>query len=154
VIGRHRVVISYSFAQHQGFAHYPSCDSTKLPVVVLTALNVEYMAMSRHLTHLRLTRHPSGTLFTEGRLNGSQIPVVLAVTGEGNQATAILAERATARYAPRALLFVGVAGALKQTVAIGDVVIATRVYAYHGGMEDDAGFASRTRSWDASHPGT
>jgi 8-oxo-dGTP diphosphatase len=107
--------------------------------------------MSRHLTHIRFIRHPSGTLFTEGRLSGSQIPVVLAVTGEGNQATAILAERATAKYAPRALLFVGVAGALKQNVAIGDVVIATRVYAYHGGMEDDEGFQTRTRSWDASH---
>jgi hypothetical protein len=36
-------------------------------------------------------------------------------------------------------------------VKLGDVVVATRVYAYHGGKEDDDGFASRPRVWEAGH---
>jgi nucleoside phosphorylase len=31
------------------------------------------------------------------------------------------------------------------------VVVATRVYAYHGGKETDGGMLARPRAWDASH---
>jgi nucleoside phosphorylase len=54
-------------------------------------------------------------------------------------------------FHPRALLFVGVAGALSDGVQLGDVVVATRVYAVHGGREDDTGFHTRPRAWDAPH---
>ena len=126
-------------------------NSLLQPVVVLTALNVEYRAVRQHLTVIRTSRHAAGTVFTEGHLTGSPVPVVLAVAGEGNQGAAILAERASSLYSPRALLLVGVAGGLKDDVRIGDVVVATRVYAYHGGREGEEGFATRPRSWDAPH---
>jgi adenosylhomocysteine nucleosidase len=120
-------------------------------VVVLTALNAEYRAVRAHLEGIQVSQHAAGTIFEEGTLTGSPNPVVLAVAGEGNQGAAILAERANSSYSPQALLFVGVAGALKDDIRIGDVVVATRVYAYHGGKESDEGFLTRPRSWEASH---
>jgi nucleoside phosphorylase len=64
---------------------------------------------------------------------------------------AVLAERAMSTFGPQAVLFVGVAGALSGDVKLGDVVVATRVYAYHGGKEADGGVLTRPRAWDASH---
>jgi nucleoside phosphorylase len=122
------------------------------PIVVLTALPVEYTAIRQHVDKLQAWQHPSGTVFEEGVLDGTQVQVVLAMTGEGNNATAVLTERANATYRPRALLFVGVAGALKDDLTLGDVVVATRVHAYHGGKETGEGFLARPRSWDAAHP--
>lgn len=121
------------------------------PVVILTALNLEYQAVRQHLTELRRVRHPTGTIFELGRIGDSPIPVAIAVIGEGNSLAAVLAERATSAFAPRALLMVGVAGSLRAEISIGDVLVATRVHAYHGGKETSSGFGVRPRSWDASH---
>lgn len=54
-------------------------------------------------------------------------------------------------FRPAALLFVGVAGGLSGDLSLGDVVVATRVYAYHGGKDDSSGFHARPRAWDAPH---
>jgi 8-oxo-dGTP diphosphatase len=59
----------------------------------------------------------------------------------------VLAERAIAEFAPAAVLFVGVAGALRPQVALGDVVVATHVYAYHGGTSEDDGIISAVKGW-------
>jgi len=121
------------------------------PVLVLTALDLEYQAVSVHLTGLRRHPHPAGTLFETGYLPGGEAEITLALTGAGNAGAAVLAERAMSTFAPRALLFVGVAGALKDDVELGDVVVATKVYAYHGGKEADGGMLTRPRAWDAPH---
>ena len=108
-------------------------------VVILTALDLEYRAVRDKLTDLRLHRHPAGTRFEVGRLAHSKCRVALALVGKGNHPAAVLAERAIAEFAPVAVLFVGVAGALWPGVALGDVVIATHVYAYHGGTSESDG---------------
>jgi nucleoside phosphorylase len=46
---------------------------------------------------------------------------------------------------------VGVAGGLRRDIALGDVVVATKVYALHGGRVGDDGFVARPRAWHASH---
>jgi nucleoside phosphorylase len=120
-------------------------------VVIMTALELEYGAVRARLADLRPISHPAGTLFEIGVLPGSQRPVALSAAGEGNQTAAIVAERAAAMFAPRALLFVGIAGALADDIALGDVVVATRVYSYHGGRDQADGFKVRPRAWDASH---
>lgn len=48
-------------------------------------------------------------------------------------------------------MFVGVAGALWETARLGDVVMATHVYAYHGGTGEDDGLKARPRVWEVAH---
>jgi adenosylhomocysteine nucleosidase len=119
--------------------------------VILTALELEYRAIRAQLTDPEMHGHPAGTLFEAGGLAGTSRQVVIAAVGQGNQQAGILAERAVALFQPAALLFVGVAGALADDLRLGDVVVATRVYAYHGGREDQEGFWARPRAWDAAH---
>jgi nucleoside phosphorylase len=120
-------------------------------VVVLTALDLEYQAVRRHLVEARTLSHPSGTLFEVGHINGTAGTVALAVTGEGNIGAAVLAERAVTMFRPAALLCVGVAGSLKHDIALGDVVVATKIYAMHGGRVQADGFLARPRAWQAPH---
>ncbi|HET9899231.1 MAG TPA: tetratricopeptide repeat protein [Streptosporangiaceae bacterium] len=120
-------------------------------IVILTALNLEHLAVRRLLSSLTRLDHPAGTVFEIGRPRGGGGLIALAVTGQGNTAAAVLAERAIATFRPRALIFAGVAGALRDDVALGDVVVATKVYAYHGGEALRDGFRPRPRSWDIPH---
>jgi adenosylhomocysteine nucleosidase len=120
-------------------------------IVMLAALDVEYRAIRRHLDRVRLRVHPAGTVFEVGLLPDVDGTVVLAVTGEGNVAAAVVAERAIAMFRPSALFCVGVAGGLAHDVALGDVVVATRVYAVGGGREHAGGFAVRPRAFSAAH---
>lgn len=122
-----------------------------MAIVLLTALDLEYQAVRRYLERTRTQSHPAGTLFEVGQLPGAGGTVALAVTGEGNVGAAVLTERAIAMFQPRALLCVGVAGGIKEDIALGDVVVATKVYAVHGGREHDDGFLARPKAWHASH---
>jgi nucleoside phosphorylase len=120
-------------------------------LVLLTALDLEYQAVRRHLEMTRIRSHPAGTLFEVGQLPNVAGSVALAVTGEGNVGAAVLAERAIAMFRPCALLCVGVAGGLKDDIALGDVLVATKIYAFHGGSEHNDGFLARPKAWPASH---
>lgn len=121
-------------------------------IVVLTALEVEYRAMSAHLVRPRPHRHAAGTQFDVGAVAGHpDRPVVLGLTGTGNTTAAIMAERAITEFQPHAVVFVGVAGALRDWLAIGDVVVATRVYGYHGERSEDDGSKMRPRGYEAGH---
>ncbi|GAB3147300.1 5'-methylthioadenosine/S-adenosylhomocysteine nucleosidase [Microbispora hainanensis] len=121
------------------------------PIVILTALDLEYQAIRRKLLDPELHRHHHGTRFEVGRLDRNRCRLALAHVGTGNQSAAVLAERAINEFHPAALLFVGVAGALHSHIDLGDVVVATRIYAYHGGTSEDDGLKSRPRSWETSH---
>jgi adenosylhomocysteine nucleosidase len=120
-------------------------------VAILTALDLEYRAVQENLTDLRLHSHQAGTRFEVGRIGDSNCRVALALVGKGNHPAAVLAERAIAEFAPAAILFVGVAGALWPKIDLGDVVVATHVYAYHGGTSEDDGLKARPRVWEIAH---
>lgn len=123
---------------------------TENTVVVLTALNLEYEAVRRRLVDTQPSVHERGTRFEVGTLRGTNCRIALALTGKGNQPAAVLAERAIQQFEPTAVLFVGVAGALWDT-PLGDVVVATRVCAYHGGTSEDDGLKARPHTWEADH---
>jgi adenosylhomocysteine nucleosidase len=128
-----------------------SMDEDGIAVVILSALNVEFRAVRSQLTSTQVIRHGAGTHFVVGNVGRTRRRVAATVTGEGNHAAAIIAERAIALFCPRALMFVGIAGSLRPEVRLGDVVVATRIYAYHGGRDEPSGLMSRPRCWEAPH---
>lgn len=119
-------------------------------VVMLTAFNLEYQAVRRKLVDVEVQLHERGTRFEVGTLKGTTCRVALALTGKGNNPAATLVERAVQQFSPVVVMFVGVAGALWGT-PLGDVVVATHVYAYHGGTSEDDGLKARPRVWEISH---
>lgn len=116
-------------------------------VVILTALEVEYRAVRAHLDRVRTLAPERGSLFEVGAFRGDAAEHTVAVhmTGPGNPAAAVTADRATALFTPRAVLFVGVAGGRKD-VALGDVVAADSVYDYETGKDTERAFLPRTKT--------
>lgn len=108
---------------------------TLATAVVLTALDVEYDAVRAHLANLHARQVPGGTRFEVGEFRGDFLEwsVAVAEIGEGNVGAAIEAEKAISSFDPDLILFVGVAGGFKDDVHHGDVVVASKVYGYHGG---------------------
>ncbi|MFF5365061.1 purine phosphorylase [Streptomyces scabiei] len=123
----------------------------KGPVVILTALNLEYQSVRQRLADLQVHRHERGTRFEVGTVRGTSCRVALGLTNKGNHSAAVIAERAIQEFSPVAVLFVGVAGALWDATRLGDVVMASHVYAYHGGTSEDDGLKARPRAWEAPH---
>ncbi|WP_186319065.1 5'-methylthioadenosine/S-adenosylhomocysteine nucleosidase [Streptomyces sp. SAJ15] len=119
--------------------------------MILTALGLEYRAVREYLVEVEEARHETGTVFEVGTLAGTSWRVALVEAGEGNRSAAVVTEQARQLFSPDALLFVGVAGALKDDVALGDVVVATRVDAFHGGKMAAGGFLPRPEVWSGSH---
>jgi nucleoside phosphorylase len=117
--------------------------------VILTALSVEHKAVEAHLkplgqsTHLLEKIHPNGTIYTQGQFKAHNCTwnVAIAQIDMGNASAAMEAIRAIEYFKqPRVILFVGVAGGIKD-VKIGDVVAASVVYSYEcGKLIDDCTF--------------
>ncbi|WP_369225555.1 5'-methylthioadenosine/S-adenosylhomocysteine nucleosidase [Streptomyces sp. R39] len=120
--------------------------------VVLTALPEEYDAVRAHLVDAEEIVHPkSGTRVELGRLADTAWTVALAELGVGALTAASLTTQIVDWLDPEVVLFVGVAGGLKDDIEIGDVVIATKVYAIHGGKQTPEGFQARPEVWHGSH---
>jgi nucleoside phosphorylase len=104
---------------------------SSLRAVVLTALPEEFEAVKRHLAGTVEKIHDQSTVYQVGSFAAGNVnwEVCVAEIGAGNASAAQEAERAIAFFNPQVAMFVDVAGGLKE-VAIGDVVVAAKVYAY------------------------
>jgi nucleoside phosphorylase len=92
-----------------------------------------------------------GTVYERGTFlaEACQWEVGIVQIGAGNAPAAVEAERAIAYFQPRTVLFVGVAGGLKD-VRIGDVVAATKVYGYESGRAELT-FRARPEAGRSTH---
>jgi nucleoside phosphorylase len=126
--------------------------------VILTALVVEHKAVEAHLQPFgQLTRlseeiHPSGTVYTQGHFqaNGCTWNVAVVQIDMGNVSAGVEAIRAIEQFKPRVILFVGVAGGIKD-VKIGDVVAASIVYGYECGKIFDDRTLPRPKLGEADY---
>ena len=107
-------------------------------IVILSALEKERQALLIHLHDHKVEKHPqTGTDYYVGRLNinNTFFKLVLGKTDQTNVNAAVETERAINHYSPSLILFVGVAGGLKD-VKVGDIVIGQDVYGYERGKAD------------------
>ncbi|MEV6599680.1 NACHT domain-containing protein [Actinoplanes sp. NPDC051346] len=122
-------------------------------VVIVTALEEEANAVVGHLDGVRWQRHPTGQRHRVGSFSGTVLEwqVIVAEVGRGNEQAAIATERAVEQFQAQVALIVGVAGGLKD-VRVGDVVVATDVFGYEYGRDEDLEFRPRSKVASASFP--
>ncbi|MFI0808087.1 5'-methylthioadenosine/S-adenosylhomocysteine nucleosidase [Streptomyces echinatus] len=128
-----------------------SVPETKPTVLVLTALPLEYTAVRAHVPEREEFVHARGTRVETGRLPDSPWHVAMSELGVGAERAAALTAQLIDWLHPEAVLFVGVAGSLKDDIGVGDVVVGTQVYEIHGGKQAHDGFKVRPRALPGSH---
>jgi len=118
------------------------------PIVILTALEVERVAVEKHLTSIDTVYHPgTGTDYKKGTFklnNGNILDIMVGRTDQTNVNAALETERAIEHFQPEYIFFVGVAGGLKD-VHVGDIVIGTSVIGYERGKAEEDNFKPRVQ---------
>ena len=104
--------------------------------VVITALDIEYKAARNHLSELREVIHPKGNVYEQGifETNEGKWEVIIIQARRGNIHAAVQTERAISYFMPEVVVFIGIAGGIKD-VKLGDVVVAEKVYCYESGKD-------------------
>ena len=131
--------------------HYADQDRGPLRALIVTALPVEHRAVREHLRDLREFVTPLGMVGELGAFASETATWTLGIiqVGMGNERAALETDRAIVELDPEAILFVGVAGGIKD-VRLGDVVVASKVYAYEYGKDSEA-FRSRPEVLEPSY---
>ena len=125
----------------------------KKPILILTALEVERLAIEQYLTDIEPVLHPeTGTDYTKGTYSyiGGVLEVIVARTDQTNVNAAIETERALAHFEPEYVFFAGVAGGLKD-VEVGDIIIGRDVYGFERGKAEENNFKPRPQFGASSY---
>jgi len=120
-------------------------------VVILTAIPLEYESVKNFLINLKKEIHPRGNIYEVGDFycENQKCKVAIVETGQGNINSAIAAERAINFFNPSIVLFIGVAGGIKD-VKIGDLVIADKIYYYEAAKSAEE-IKTRPSSYPSSY---
>jgi nucleoside phosphorylase len=105
-------------------------------VLVVTALQLERRAVRDHLQNVRVD-NVKGLAADVGGFDGNGPRIAVIETGAGNVDAAVLTARAEDAFRPAIVVMLGVAGGLKD-VAVGDVVVSSKVYWFEGGKQERA----------------
>jgi nucleoside phosphorylase len=127
-------------------------ENNLLPrAVILTALPLEYLAVKKHISEVKEVTHDRGNVYETGIFDGEYHTwdVLIAEVGAGNNKCALETERAINYYKPEVIVFVGIAGGIKD-LALGDVVAANKAYGYEHGKSDEK-FLSRPEVGKSSY---
>lgn len=125
---------------------------TERAALIVTALALEFAAVTAHLAAVEEFEGPDGTIYESGRFGGmyGDWRVTVLETGAGNVRAATAVSRAVDFLEPELVIMVGVAGGLKD-VQLGDVVVAERVYWVESGKETESGLLPRPVVLESSH---
>ncbi len=120
-------------------------------IIIFSALKVEYEAVKRHLTDVREIMYPRGKVYEQGifSFHNRSLKVTIVEVGKGNVIAAVETGMAIGHINPNIVLFVGVAGGIKD-VRKGDVVVATKVYGYESGNAGET-FTSSPELYPSSY---
>jgi nucleoside phosphorylase len=121
--------------------------------VILTAIPIEYEAVREHLSEIEELTHPKGKVYENGKFQGlyHEWNVLIAQVGTGNNVCAMETERAINFFNPNVMIFVGVAGGIKD-LELGDVVAADIAYGYERGKISSAGIMARPQIGKSTYP--
>jgi len=102
------------------------------PVIgILTAVREELAPIVKKMPSVEI-ESTGGLLFHKGSISGK--PVVIARSGMGIERAENAARQMIEQYKPDQLLMCGFGGALSHSVAVGDIVVASRLYVTNGGV--------------------
>ena len=116
--------------------------AAQVDVAIITVLPEEYHAVLQKLDNVRLVMEPDGRpnayVWATGEIRSAdrKTPrrLVVAMAGEAGEVSGALVTKATIdRWRPRDVLLVGIAGGIHDSVALGDVVIASQIWGYEHG---------------------
>jgi nucleoside phosphorylase len=119
-------------------------EITSHKAVIITALPLEYLAVKKHVANLQELIHPKGNVYEKGIFIGEYHTweVCIAEVGVGNATCAYQTERVISYFNPEVVLFVGIAGGIKD-LNLGDVVVPEKAYGYESGKISDSGLLIR-----------
>lgn len=125
----------------------PQSKQNDLPtVVILTAIQEEYLAVKEHLTNV-VDGDRNNTDYEIGifEYNGKGIAnVIIRECGAKNTTASQETERAINYFNPNMMMFVGIAGSRKPNdFKIGDVIFPDKIYYYEGGKAALNSFKAR-----------
>jgi nucleoside phosphorylase/HEAT repeat protein len=110
--------------------------ATNKKALIVTALPLEYQAVREHLKNITQAHSSRGVPYESGEFVGRYSEWntgIVQLVEAGNEEAALATQEAMGVFKPELMLFVGVAGGIKD-VALGDVVVATKVYGYEYGV--------------------
>lgn len=121
--------------------------------LIITTVTCETLAVNAHLIDNEVLVGENGATYEMGRFPdpAGEWLVVHALTAQGNSDAGLVVSKAHQEFGRfNALMFVGVAGSLKEDIGIGSVVIGDYVYNAHSAKVEDLEILSRSHTHPAA----
>ena len=122
-----------------------------LKALILTALDVEFEAVAEHTVFQNEIEDPvTGLVYDEAKFDSDNQSwtIFIAEIGAGNVNASNVSSRAVDFLKPDLMIFLGVAGGIKDT-KLYDVVVGTKLYSYDSG-KDEKSFKPRPALFNSS----